>query len=63
MAPAQGGLHPSGRRTWGQTLAIDPWGTVLAQQAEGTGVVMAECDWQRVQQVREQLPALRHRVF
>ncbi|MFM8590247.1 MAG: carbon-nitrogen hydrolase family protein [Limnohabitans sp.] len=63
MAPAQGGLHPSGRRTWGQTLAIDPWGTVLAQQAEGTGMVMAECDWQRVQQVREQLPALRHRVF
>lgn len=63
MAPAQGGLHPSGRRTWGQTLAIDPWGTVLAQQAEGAGVVLADCDWQRVQQVREQLPALAHRVF
>ena len=63
MAPAQGGLHPSGRRTWGQTLAIDPWGQVLAQQAEGPGVVLADCDWARVQQVREQLPALAHRVF
>lgn len=63
MAPAQGGTHPSGRRTWGQTLAIDPWGQVLAQQAEGPGVVLADCDWARVQQVREQLPALAHRVF
>ena len=63
MAPAQGGLHPSGRRTWGQTLAIDPWGEVLAQQAEGAGVVLADCDWARVQQVREQLPALQHRRF
>ena len=63
MAPAQGGLHPSGRRTWGQTLAIDPWGQVLAQQAEGPGVVLAECDWARVQELREQLPALAHRVF
>lgn len=63
MAPAQGGLHPSGRRTWGQTLAIDPWGVVLAQQAEGAGVVLADCDWARVQQVREQLPALQHRRF
>ena len=63
MAPAQGGLHPSGRRTWGQTLAIDPWGEVLAQQAEGAGVVLADCDWAHVQQVREQLPALQHRRF
>jgi len=63
MAPAQGGTHPSGRRTWGQTLAIDPWGQVLAQQAEGPGVVLADCDWARVQAVRAQLPALAHRVM
>ena len=63
MAPAQGGTHPSGRRTWGQTLAIDPWGQVLAQQPEGPGVVLAELDWQRLEDVRLQLPALRHRVF
>ena len=63
MAPAQGGVHPSGRRTWGQTLAIDPWGQVLAQQLEGPGVVVADLDWQRLQDVRLQLPALQHRVF
>lgn len=63
MAPAQGGLHPSGRRTWGQTLAIDPWGQVLSQQTEGAGVVLADCDWARLQEVRAQLPALKHRVF
>lgn len=63
MAPAQGGVHPSGRRTWGHTLAIDPWGQVLAQQPEGPGVVLAELDWQRLADVRLQLPALQHRVF
>ena len=63
IAPAQGGMHPSGRRTWGQTLAIDPWGQVLAQQAEGAGVVVAKLDWQRLHDVRLQLPALQHRVF
>ena len=39
------------------------WGQVLTQQAEGASVVLADCDWARVQAVREQLPALRHRVF
>lgn len=63
MAPAQGGLHPGGRRTWGQTLAVDPWGEVLAQQAQGQGVVLADCDWQRLQALRTQLPALQHRVL
>ncbi len=63
MAPAQGGRHPSGRRTWGQTMVIDPWGEVLAQQAEGPGVVLANCDSQRLQAVRTQLPALQHRVL
>ena len=63
MAPAQGGRHPSGRRTWGQTMVIDPWGEVLAQQAEGPAVVLADCEAQRLQAVRTQLPALQHRVL
>ena len=62
-AAAQGGVHPSGRRTWGQSLLIDPWGQVLAQQAQGPGVVLADCDAARLQQVRSQLPALQHRVL
>jgi nitrilase len=63
IAAAQGGIHPSGRRTWGQSLVADPWGQVLAQQAQGPGVVMAECDAGRLQQVRSQLPSLQHRVL
>ena len=62
LAPAQGGLHASGRRTFGHSLAIGPWGEVLAVQAEGPGVVLAHLDRQRTQDVRSQLPALSHRV-
>ena len=61
MAPAQGGRHPSGRRTYGDTLIIDPWGEVLARQAEGPGVVLAEMDHARLRDVRTRLPALKHR--
>lgn len=63
MAPAQGGTHPSGRSTWGQTVAIDPWGRIMAEQAQGPGVVLADCEWAELRRVREQLPALSHRVF
>ena len=62
-APAQGGQHINGRRTWGQTLIASPWGEILAQQATGEGVVLAECDWATMQQRRQQLPALKHRVL
>lgn len=60
-AAAQGGTHPSGRQTWGQSLVVDPWGHVLAQQAQGEAVVMAELERVRVTQARTQLPALQHR--
>lgn len=62
-AAAQGGVHPSGRRTWGQTLLVDPWGKVLAEQAQGPGVVVAELDYAHLQQCRAQLPSLQHRVL
>jgi predicted amidohydrolase len=63
IAPAQGGTHENGRRTWGHSMVVDPWGTVLAQRAEGAGVVVAELDAARQAQVRAQLPALEHRVL
>jgi predicted amidohydrolase len=44
LAAAQGGTHENGRRTWGHSMVVDPWGEVLACQAEGEGVVMAEVD-------------------
>ena len=63
LAPAQGGLHETGRRTWGHSMLVDPWGEVLAVQAEGPGVVAGVLDADRLQQVRLQLPALEHRVL
>ena len=63
LAAAQGGVHDNGRHTWGHSLAIDPWGEVLALQAQGTGVVLSDLSAKRVQQVRTQLPALQHRVL
>lgn len=63
VAPAQGGVHENGRHTWGQCLVADPWGQVLAQQAQGPGVVLADLDPERLRSVRQQLPALTHRVL
>lgn len=61
IASAQGGVHENGRRTWGHSMVIDPWGEVLAMQAEGSGVVLANIDLARLNSVRQQLPALQHR--
>ena len=64
LASGQGGTHPgSGRRTWGHSMLVDPWGEVCAVLPEGEGVVVADLDTERTAQVRESLPALRHRVI
>jgi predicted amidohydrolase len=61
IAPAQGGTHENGRRTWGHSMIIDPWGEVLAVRDEGEGFVIAPIDRARIDGVRQQLPALTHR--
>ena len=61
LAPAQGGTHENGRRTWGHSLLIDPWGVVVDVLPEGEGFVIGEVEAQRLAQVRLQLPALAHR--
>jgi nitrilase len=61
LASAQGGTHPSGRQTWGDSMAIDPWGGVLERLAKGPGVVTAEMDPARIAELRASLPALEHR--
>ena len=63
VAPAQGGLHENGRRTWGHSMLVDPWGVVTHELAEGAGVVMGELDAARLKAARLQLPALEHRVL
>ncbi|MFM6985632.1 MAG: carbon-nitrogen hydrolase family protein [Hydrogenophaga sp.] len=61
IASAQGGLHENGRRTWGHSMVIDPWGQVMAMHATGPGIAMADIDMAELQRVRQQLPALQHR--
>jgi deaminated glutathione amidase len=63
LAAAQGGEHPNGRRTYGHSLLIDPWGTIVAEHADGPGIVLGDVDPARLDEVRGQLPALAHRVL
>ena len=63
VAPAQGGKHENGRQTWGQSMVVDPWGSVVAQQATEEAVVLFDLDAQQVERARAQLPALSHRVL
>ncbi len=63
LAPAQGGRHVNGRRTWGHSMLIDPWGEVMSVLAENPGVVIGDIDPLRIKEVRESLPALKHRVM
>jgi nitrilase len=63
IAAAQGGVHDNGRRTWGHSMVVDAWGQVLAQRAEGPGVVLADLDAAALAARRAQLPALGHRVL
>ena len=61
LAPAQGGLHPGGRMTHGNSMIVDPWGEMLARLDKGAGFISADIDAARIKQVRKSLPALRHR--
>ncbi len=63
IASAQGGVHESGRKTFGSSMIIDPWGEVKAVLLEGEGVVIEEIEKGRLKSVRSRLPALQHRIF
>ena len=63
LAAAQGGNHENGRRTWGHSMLIDPWGEIAAVVEEGAGVAAGAIDAARIAAVRQSLPALRHRVL
>lgn len=61
LASAQGGLHPTGRMTHGNSLIVGPWGDVLARIDKGEGVIVADLDPEHIATVRASLPALQHR--
>ncbi len=61
VAAAQGGRHANGRVTFGNSMIIDPWGTIVDRLEAGPGVVVGEIDPQTIASVRRRLPALDHR--
>jgi nitrilase len=63
LAPAQGGRHENGRATFGHSMLVDPWGTVLADRPDGPGVVFGDVDPQVIASCRASLPALEHRTL
>jgi predicted amidohydrolase len=64
IAPAQGGTHANGRKTYGHSLIVSPWGEVLAEAGEDPGVIFADIDPSLSKQTREKVPNLQHdRVF
>ena len=63
VAPAQGGEHENGRRTWGHSLLLGPWGDTLAELPQGAGVICSDFDVQARKECMMRLPALDHRVL
>lgn len=63
VASAQGGTHENGRRTWGHSMVVDPWGEVVAQQASGEGVVLFDLDAARTADARARLPLQPHSAW
>jgi deaminated glutathione amidase len=63
VAPAQSGIHPSGRETYGDSLIVDFWGRVLARLPRGRGYVIADLELEHQERARQSFPALAHRVL
>ncbi len=63
VAPNQGGHHENGRHTYGHSMIIEPWGKVLDERILGAGIVVADIDLQRLQQLRRQFPCNEHHIL
>ncbi len=61
VASAQGGFHVSGRETYGHSMVVNQWGTILDQLPQGRGYVIAELDLEHLASTRRTFPALTHR--
>jgi predicted amidohydrolase len=60
IAPAQGGIHANGRRTYGHSLIVSPWGEILAEASTEPGVILADIDPEESATARARIPSLAH---
>jgi predicted amidohydrolase len=60
FAPAQCGEHAEGRKTYGHSLIVAPWGEILAEAGDETGFIAAEIDTDRIAEARRSVPSLKH---
>lgn len=60
IAAAQNGFHEDGRETYGHSLVVSPWGEIIAEKKEGTGILMATLDLNAIEQSRAKIPSLKH---
>jgi deaminated glutathione amidase len=63
IAPAQVGQHNEKRTSYGHSLIVDPWGTILAEVDQGEGIAVAEIDLDALERTRQQMPCLHHRAL
>jgi nitrilase len=61
VAAAQSGEHGGGRRTYGHSMIVGPWGEILAERPSGAGIVVADLDIMHLCGLRKRFPALTHR--
>ena len=60
FAPAQSGTHESGRKTFGHSLIVAPWGEILAEAEDGPGFITASIDVAKIAEARRAVPSLSH---
>lgn len=63
LAPNQGGHHENGRDTYGHSMIVEPWGSVLAQKEQGAGIITADVDLSRLEQIRQHFPCVDHHIL
>ena len=63
LASNQGGMHANGRETYGHSLSVDPWGKIVSEIKQGTGLIFADIDLNYLHERRTAFPCLDHRIL
>lgn len=63
LAPNQGGTHANGRHTYGHSMMVEPWGKIVGEQQDGTGLIVTDINLQRLRELRQQFPCNDHHIL